>query len=52
MIAGSQLSYRYPQGPTRDFPDWDVAQGVSLGAAALPAWGAYPVSVLELLQTR
>ncbi len=29
-----------------------LALGVSLGAALLPAWGAYRVSVLELLQTR
>lgn len=29
-----------------------LALGVSLGAAALPAWGAYRVSVLELLQSR
>lgn len=29
-----------------------LALGVSLGAALLPAWGAYRVSVLELLQSR
>ena len=29
-----------------------LALGVSLAAAILPAWGAYRVSVLELLQTR
>ena len=29
-----------------------LALGVSLGAALLPVWGAYRVSVLELLQSR
>ena len=29
-----------------------LAIGVSLAAAILPAWGAYRVSVLELLQSR
>lgn len=29
-----------------------LALGVSLGAALLPAWGAYALSVLELLQSR